>query len=124
MVGVSVAGFRMHQYCKAVAIKHQPWHDARKLLGVKGDLVHRLRMRSYRHVAPTTHHHLEMSLDEFANARGTFAHGLIVVDMRVIALYTCGIDHVVYIMPDVLRVEAKPRASFERVQNRDDKWTG
>ena len=51
-------------------------------------------MRAYRRVAPSAHLHFEVALDFFADARGSVARRIIVIDMRVIATYDRGIDRI------------------------------
>src|SRR6266436_332218 len=84
----------MHQYVESVAIQHQPRDNLREFFWLKFHLVHRLWMRAYRRVAPSAHLHFEHALDRFADARSGVARRLIVVDVRVIAIYYRWIDRI------------------------------
>src|SRR5712692_8551657 len=77
MVGVSVAGLRMHQNRKLRAIQHEPRDNPGKFVRRKLDLVHRDRMRPD---------------GLLADMRGGLTRTFIVVNVGVITFDSRGVD--------------------------------
>src|SRR5215469_6898935 len=64
VVGEVVASLGVEQHGQAVAVEHEPWHEASQHLARKRDLIHRLRMRSDWRVVPATKHRGRKSLGD------------------------------------------------------------
>src|SRR6266849_2508594 len=92
MVGVSVAGLRMHQNRKLRAIQHEPRDNPGKFVRRKLDLVHRDRMRPDGLVAPAPHLDGEVLLELLADMRGGLTRTFIVINVGVITFDSRGVD--------------------------------
>src|SRR5216683_5815644 len=92
MVGVSVAGLRMHQNRKLRAIQHEPRDNPVKFVRRKLDLVHRDRMWPDGLVAPAPDLDGEVLLELLADMRGGLTRTLIVINVGVITFDSRGVD--------------------------------
>src|SRR5229473_7535554 len=92
MVGVSVAGLRMHQNRKLRAIQHEPRDNSGKFVRCKLDLVHRDRMWPDGLVAPAPHLDGEVLLELLADTCGGLTRTFIVINVGVITFDSRGVD--------------------------------